>query len=137
MNRACFPKEKHQNSQKGAKFMNFLFWPFLWFWFAGATPDLSSVAESSLRLLVGKCEWEGGKGVKQVPFGAPRGPFSGIWHYKSSECPFQMLSPLGDKEVSKRHRPKCSQTLYVVLPALLQKPVGEFFLIFRREIWKI
>ena len=29
MNRACFPKEKHQNSQKWAKFMNFLFWPFL------------------------------------------------------------------------------------------------------------
>ena len=24
-----------------------------------------------------------------------------------------------------------------VLPALLQKLVGEFFLIFRREIWKI
>ena len=31
MNRACFPKEKHQNSQKWAKFMNFSFWPFLWF----------------------------------------------------------------------------------------------------------
>ena len=29
--RACFPKEKHQNSQKWAKFMNFSFWPFLWF----------------------------------------------------------------------------------------------------------
>ena len=29
MNRACFPKEKHQNSQKWAKFMNFSFWPFL------------------------------------------------------------------------------------------------------------
>ena len=25
------PKEKHQNSQKWAKFMNFSFWPFLWF----------------------------------------------------------------------------------------------------------
>ena len=31
MNRACFPKEKHQNSQIWAKFMNFSFWPFLWF----------------------------------------------------------------------------------------------------------
>ena len=31
VNRACFPKEKHQNSQKWAKFMNFSFWPFLWF----------------------------------------------------------------------------------------------------------
>ena len=31
VNHACFPKEKHQNSQKWAKFMNFLFWPFLYF----------------------------------------------------------------------------------------------------------
>ena len=31
VNRACFPKEKHQNSQKWAKLMNFSFWPFLWF----------------------------------------------------------------------------------------------------------
>ena len=31
VNRACFPEEKHQNSQKWAKFMNFSFWPFLWF----------------------------------------------------------------------------------------------------------
>ena len=31
VNRACFPKEKHQNSQKWAKFMNFSFWPYLWF----------------------------------------------------------------------------------------------------------
>ena len=37
MNRACFPKEKHQNSQKWAKFMNLSFRPFLWF--AGATPE--------------------------------------------------------------------------------------------------
>ena len=29
VNRACFPKDKHQNSQKGAKFTNFSFWPFL------------------------------------------------------------------------------------------------------------
>ena len=35
VNRACFPKEKHQNSQKWAKFMNFLFWPFLWFGLPG------------------------------------------------------------------------------------------------------
>ena len=35
MNRACFPKEKHQNSQKWTKFMNFLFWPFLWFGLPG------------------------------------------------------------------------------------------------------
>ena len=31
VNRACFPKEKHQNSQKWAKFMNFSFRPFFWF----------------------------------------------------------------------------------------------------------
>ena len=31
VNRTCFPKEKRQNSQKWAKFMNFSFWPFLWF----------------------------------------------------------------------------------------------------------
>ena len=30
-------RKKRQNSQKWAKFMNFSFWPFLWF--AGATPD--------------------------------------------------------------------------------------------------
>ena len=35
VNRACFPKEKHQNSQKWAKFMNFSFWPFLWFGLSG------------------------------------------------------------------------------------------------------
>ena len=35
VNRACFPKEKHQNSQKWAKFMNFSFCPFLWFGLPG------------------------------------------------------------------------------------------------------
>ena len=35
MNRACFPKEKHQNSQTWAKFINFSFWPFLWFGLPG------------------------------------------------------------------------------------------------------
>ena len=35
MNRACFPKEKYQNSQKRAKFMNFSFWPFFWFGLPG------------------------------------------------------------------------------------------------------
>ena len=29
VNRACFPKEKHQNSQKRVRFMNFSFWPCL------------------------------------------------------------------------------------------------------------
>ena len=40
MNRACFPKEKHQNSQKWAKFMNYSFLALSLVWFAGATPDL-------------------------------------------------------------------------------------------------
>ena len=35
VNRACFPKEKHQNSQKWAEFMNFSFRPFLWFGLPG------------------------------------------------------------------------------------------------------
>ena len=35
VNRAGFPKKKHQNSQKWAKFMNFSFWPFLWFGLPG------------------------------------------------------------------------------------------------------
>ena len=35
VNRACFPKEKHQNSQKWAKFMNSSFCPFLWFGLPG------------------------------------------------------------------------------------------------------
>ena len=35
VNRACFPKEKHPNSQKWAKFMNFAFWPFFWFGLQG------------------------------------------------------------------------------------------------------
>ena len=35
VNRACFPKENHQNSQKWAKFMNFSFWPCLWFGLPG------------------------------------------------------------------------------------------------------
>ena len=35
VNRACFPKENHQNSQKWTKFMNFSFWPFLWFGLPG------------------------------------------------------------------------------------------------------
>ena len=42
VNRACFPKKKHQNSQKWAKFMNLACGPFLWFGLPG-------------RLLL--CEW--------------------------------------------------------------------------------
>ena len=38
VNRPCFPGEKHPNSQKWAKFMNFSFWPFLWFGLPGRLP---------------------------------------------------------------------------------------------------
>ena len=38
MNRACSSKENTRIQKKRAQFMNFSFWPFLWF--AGATPDL-------------------------------------------------------------------------------------------------
>ena len=41
VNRACFPKEKHQNSQQRAKFMNFSFWPFLWFGLLGRLVTLT------------------------------------------------------------------------------------------------
>ena len=42
VNRACFPKETHQNSEKWAKFMNFSFCPFLWF---GLPGRLLSIAD--------------------------------------------------------------------------------------------
>ena len=35
VNRVCFTRGKHQISQKRAKFMNFSFWPFLWFGLPG------------------------------------------------------------------------------------------------------
>ena len=40
VNRACFPKEKHQNSHKnGRNSWTFHFGPFFLVWFAGATPE--------------------------------------------------------------------------------------------------
>ena len=35
VNCACFPRDKHPNSQKRVKFMNFPFRPFLWFGLPG------------------------------------------------------------------------------------------------------
>ena len=56
VNRACFGKEKHQNSQKRAKFMNFSFSPFLWFGLPGrllrycdAIPAIPHMARNLLR----------------------------------------------------------------------------------------
>ena len=64
MNRACFPKEKHPNSQKWAKFMNFSVWPFLWFGLPGrllkigCTPrGRTATQRSKIRVLRGF--WEG------------------------------------------------------------------------------
>ena len=60
MNRACFPKEKHQNSQKWAKFMNFSFWPFLWFGLPEQlpekTPDDGSPLKKGSVVLHGKSQ---------------------------------------------------------------------------------
>ena len=39
VNRACSPKEKHQNSQKWVKLMNSSFSFFFLVWFAGVTPE--------------------------------------------------------------------------------------------------
>ena len=42
--------------------------------------------------------------------GPIRGPFSSIWHYSNSGCPFHsFFRPFGAKPVFKRHRPKFSQ----------------------------
>ena len=48
VNRACFPKEKHQNSQKSPKFMNFSFWPFLWFGLPGRLLRFSSLSDTNV-----------------------------------------------------------------------------------------
>ena len=58
-------------------------------------------------------------------FGVLKGPFSSIWHYESSECPFQIPSPYWEKEVFKRHRSKCSQMQYFVVFGQ-QDPFGMF-----------
>ena len=50
VNRACFPKEKHQNSQKWAKFMNFSFWSFLWFGLPGRLLKKRKIAEEMRNL---------------------------------------------------------------------------------------
>ena len=42
VNRTRFAKEKHQNSKKWAKFMNFSFWPFLWFGLPGRVLTFAS-----------------------------------------------------------------------------------------------
>ena len=50
VNRACFPKEKHQNSQKWENSMNFSFWPFLWFGLPGRLLILEGFLEGSLQV---------------------------------------------------------------------------------------
>ena len=49
VNRACFPTEKHQNSQKWAKFMNFSSWPFLWFGLLGRLLKVAAGSHESSR----------------------------------------------------------------------------------------
>ena len=71
VNRACFPKEKHQNSQKWAKFMNFSFWPFLWFGLPGRL--LKHININKFTAL--SRNWAGGKNMFMCFFGVtPSGP---------------------------------------------------------------
>ena len=44
VNRACFPKEKHQNSQKWAKIHELFVLALYLVWFAGATPECIAFA---------------------------------------------------------------------------------------------
>ena len=43
VNRACFPKEKHQNSQEWAKIHELFVLTLSLVWFAGATPENTTV----------------------------------------------------------------------------------------------
>ena len=51
VNRACFFKEKHQTSQKWAKFMNFSFWPFLWFGLLGRLLTKASESDQKRKMI--------------------------------------------------------------------------------------
>ena len=64
----CFPKEKHQNSQKWAKFVNFSFWPFFWFGLLGRLlrqasepPKIDRGCKSSFGLRAPKASRTGAK----------------------------------------------------------------------------
>ena len=89
VNRACFPKEKHPNSQKWAKFMNFAFWPFFWFGLPG-------------RLLTKPPVF--GKGQKhrfpKTPFTSPWG--WGLWDSDNLLGCFAQCLPLGSCEAKIR-----------------------------------
>ena len=52
---------------------------------------------------------------KRCIFRGPKRSISGIWHYKNSEEPLQILSAFGGKQALKRHRPKYSQMLCFVV----------------------
>ena len=56
VNRACFPEEKLQNSEKWVKFMNFSFWHFLWFGLPGRlliakSGEIVSIAQEKVNRL--------------------------------------------------------------------------------------
>ena len=75
MNRACFPKEKHQNSQKWAKFMNFSFWPCLWFGLPGRLLNFKTLR---LKRKVSKFDTKNTTKPGKTPKGQ-MGPFSRIY----------------------------------------------------------
>ena len=69
VNRTCFPKKKHQNSQKWAKFVNFSsFWPFLCFGLPGRLLNQAQINDSSEPIF--------GKGMRQSSFQWTKGFFS-------------------------------------------------------------
>ena len=80
VNRACFPKEKHRNSQKWAKFMNFSLWPFLWFGLPGrrlivrtlfsGMPRFAPVCSDLLRFLP-ICFQNKSEQIRETPFCRP------------------------------------------------------------------
>ena len=90
-----FPKEKHQNSQKWAKFMNFSFCPFLGF---GLPGRLLKVAMAQvLSLLIGRCHI---LRLYSGLFEVPRGKFRGL----ESWFPLLIRLPKGPRLTNKTIR---------------------------------
>ena len=73
MNRACYPKEKHQNSHKNGReiHMNVSFRPFLpLVWFAGATPEIVAETDTDENCFGRNFSWQM---QRQLFFAAWRG----------------------------------------------------------------
>ena len=94
VNRACFPKEKHQNSQKWAKFMNFSFWPFFWFGLPGrlltyaCDPGKIGKGGFGFRVRLPGIEWTTGRNAgmgKNCPMDAQK-TWRGILMPRGNNC---------------------------------------------------